>query len=476
MNYEPVIGIEVHCELKTDSKMFSPGKCSFGDMPNTNVNRIDLGYPGILPLVNKHAIEYAIMACHALNLNIDHELWFDRKNYFYSDLPKGYQITQDARPIGSNGYLEVSLPDGSTKKVNIVRLHMEEDTAKQTHFKDYSLIDYNRCGTPLIEIVTDAGIRSVDEAVAYIDKLKSTLAFIGVSDAKMEEGSIRCDINISIRPVGETKFGTKVEVKNLNSLNNVALALNYEVKRQAELLDKGIKIIQETRRFDEASKTTKTLRVKTDAVDYKYFTEPNIVPIVLEDDFINKVIASVPELPDSRKNRYLNEYGLNDYDASLLLQSKEFSDYFEEAVKLCKQPKLVANWMLTDLSAYMNKEGYDITSVNINPTRLAGLVSIIADNTISSKQAKEVFEIMKSEDKDARDIAKEHNMIQVSDEGFIVALVKEVLEANLSVVEQYKAGRTNVLGFLVGQVLKKSQGKANPGLVNKILNQEINKY
>ncbi len=474
MIYEPVIGIEVHCELKTKTKMFSPAKVNFGDAPNTNVNIIDLAYPGILPLVNKKAIEYAIMASSVLNMKIDRDLWFDRKNYFYSDLPKGYQITQDKRPIGSNGYLIVKLPNNDQKRVNITRLHMEEDTAKQIHYNDYTLIDYNRCGTPLIEIVTDAGIRSVEEAVAYIDKLKSTLAFIGVSDAKMEEGSIRCDINISLREKGTKYFGTKVEIKNLNSLNNVALALNYEIERQSKLLDEGKTISQETRRFDELTKQTITLRSKVDAVDYKYFTEPNILPIHLEEKFINEVINSIPELPESRKQRYLNEYKLSEYDASLLLQSREFSDYFENCNALCKQPKLVANWLLVDLSSYMNKENLNITNVNIDYQRLAQLITLISENKISSKQGKEVFEIMKTSDKTPNEIVKEKNMIQVSDEGLIISLIEEVLKENPQTIEQYKSGRTNVLGFLVGQVIKKSKGQANPSIVSKILNQKLN--
>lgn len=474
MNYETIIGIEIHCELKTKTKMFSSASNSFAAQPNTQVSPVDMAFPGTLPTVNKKAVEYAIMASTALGLTIDDTLIFDRKNYFYSDLPKGYQITQQQRPIGRDGSLEITI-GGQKKTIRIERLHMEEDTAKQLHFNDYTLIDYNRCGVPLIEIVSHPDIRSGEEAAAYVEKLRSILLYTGVSDVKMEEGSMRCDVNVSLRPEGSKKLGVKTEIKNLNSIANVRRAVDYEVERQKQILLSGGKISPETRRFDEASKQTVLMRKKSSAVDYKYFTEPNIVPIHLSADWIKKIKDNLPELPDARKERY-RQMGLNDYDAEVLVVDKNFSDFFEEVVAVCQQPKLAANWMISSVQAVLNKLGTsDLGSLKFSPAQLGQLIKMLDVGKVSSKQAKELFEDLVLTGKDPELLAKEKNMVQISDDKQILAWVKEVLEKNPQAIETYKNGRTNILGFLVGQVLKLSQGKANPALVSQLLKEEIEK-
>lgn len=473
MSFETVIGIEIHLELKTKTKMFSPAPNVFGARPNSNVNVIDMAFPGTMPVLNKKAVEYAIKAATALNCEIDDKLYFDRKNYFYPDLPKGYQITQDKRPIGKNGYVDIFV-DGVKKRINIVRVHMEEDTAKQLHFDDYTLLDYNRCGVPLIEIVTDASIRSGKEAALYVQKLRQLMLYTDISDARMEEGSMRCDVNISLRPFGQEEFGVKTEIKNLNSISNVERAVEYERTRQAEILNSGGQVIQETRRFDEAKKETVLMRVKTDAVDYRYFCEPNIHPIKLDHEWIKKIQSELPVLPDVRINKYMNEYGLSDYDATVLTNTIEVSDYYDECAKLTSEYKLLANWIMGDVSAYLNKNGISITDFAIKPNELVTLVNMIAKGEISSKQGKRVFEIMLEGDiKDARKIAAKHGMMQISDKEVIRKLALEVLDTNPQAIETFKQGRDNIVGFLVGQVIKKSKGQANPAIANQIVREEL---
>ena len=473
MSFETVIGIEIHLELKTKTKMFSPAPNVFGARPNSNVNVIDMAFPGTMPVLNKKAVEYAIKAATALNCEIDDKLYFDRKNYFYPDLPKGYQITQDKRPIGKNGYVDIFV-DGVKKRINIVRVHMEEDTAKQLHFDDYTLLDYNRCGVPLIEIVTDASIRSGKEAALYVQKLRQLMLYTDISDARMEEGSMRCDVNISLRPFGQEEFGVKTEIKNLNSISNVERAVEYERTRQAEILNSGGQVIQETRRFDEAKKETVLMRVKTDAVDYRYFCEPNIHPIKLDHEWIKKIQSELPVLPDVRINKYMNEYGLSDYDATVLTNTIEVSDYYDECAKLTSEYKLLANWIMGDVSAYLNKNGISITDFAIKPNELVTLVNMIAKGEISSKQGKQVFEIMLEGDiKDARKIASKHGMMQISDKEVIRKLALEVLDTNPQAIETFKQGRDNIVGFLVGQVIKKSKGQANPAIANQIVREEL---
>ncbi len=473
MNFEPVIGLEIHVELKTKSKMFSSAPVTYGKEANTQTAPLDLGFPGTLPVVNKQAVIDAIRVSNALHMSIDHELHFDRKNYFYSDLPKGYQITQDRRPIGSHGYLEIVV-NGEKKRIGIQRLHMEEDTCKQLHFKNFTLLNYNRAGTPLIEIVSEPEIRSGEEAMKYVEMIRSIVVFSEVSDGKMEEGSLRCDVNVSIRPVGSKEFGTKVEVKNINSITYVKNAIDFEVKRQQEVIESGGKVIQETRRYDDETKTTIAMRLKTDSVDYKYFPEPNIIPIKLSDEFVNDAIASCPELAESKKERYLNEFKLNDYDASLLVSDKDISVYYDNCAKLTKQYKILANWINVDVLSYLNKNNCTINEFPLSPEQLVSLIAIIEKNEVSSNQAKSIFNKMVEEKCDAQKARQILGISsQISDESFIKNVIKEVLDENPQSIKDYKEGKDRALGFMVGQVMKKTQGKVNPKMTSEMLLKEL---
>jgi aspartyl-tRNA(Asn)/glutamyl-tRNA(Gln) amidotransferase subunit B len=473
--YKVTIGLEVHVELNTKSKMFSPSINSYDKKLNTNISVIDFAFPGTLPTVNKEGVIYAIRVSNALHMKIDNELHFDRKNYFYSDLPKGFQITQDRRPIGSDGYLEIEV-GGNTKRIGIERLHIEEDTCKQLHFPAFTLLNYNRAGTPLIEIVSKPELRSGEEAMKYVEKIRSIVVFSGVSDGKMEEGSLRVDTNVSIRPKGSNTFGTKVEVKNINSINYVQKAIDFEVNRQAKLLEEGKEILQETRRFDDKKNETISMRLKTDSVDYKYYPETNITPIRLSDEFIKNAIDSCPELAESKKNRYINEHGLNDYDASLLVSEKAVSDYYDEATKYSKAYKLLANWINVDVAAYLNKNIISITEFPLSPERLAGLVKMVEANEVNSNQAREIFAKMLEAGVDASK-AKEMLGIssQISDLDFIKDTINKVLEANPQAIIDYKEGKGRALGFLVGQTMKLTQGKINPKLTTDLLLEELKK-
>lgn len=473
MNFEPVIGLEIHVELKTKSKMFSSAPVTYGKEANTQTAPLDLGFPGTLPVVNKQAVIDAIRVSNALHMSIDHELHFDRKNYFYSDLPKGYQITQDRRPIGSHGYLEIVV-NGQKKRIGIQRLHMEEDTCKQLHFKNFTLLNYNRAGTPLIEIVSEPEIRSGEEAMKYVEMIRSIVVFSEVSDGKMEEGSLRCDVNVSIRPVGTKEFGTKVEVKNINSITYVKNAIDFEVKRQQKVIESGGKVIQETRRYDDETKTTIAMRLKTDSVDYKYFPEPNIIPIKLSDEFVNDAIASCPELAESKKERYLNEFKLNDYDASLLVSDKDISVYYDNCAKLTKQYKILANWINVDVLSYLNKNNCTINEFPLSPEQLVSLIAIIEKNEVSSNQAKSIFNKMVEEKCDAQKARQILGISsQISDESFIKNVIKEVLDENPQSIKDYKEGKDRALGFMVGQVMKKTQGKVNPKMTSEMLLKEL---
>lgn len=475
MEFEPVIGLEIHVELKTNSKMFSTAPVVYGKEPNTQVAPLDMAFPGTLPVVNKQAVIDAIRVCHALHMSIDHELHFDRKNYFYSDLPKGYQITQDLRPIGKEGYLEIQI-DGKTKRIGIERLHMEEDTCKQLHFSTFTLLNYNRAGTPLIEIVSKPEMRSGEEAMKYVEVIRSIVVFSGVSDGKMEEGSLRCDVNVSIREKGSNKFGTKVEIKNINSISYIQKAIDFEVARQKKLIESGEQVVQETRRYDDAKKETIRMRLKTDSVDYKYFPEANIIPIRLSDKFVEDAIASCPELAESRKARYINEYGLNDYDASLLVSEKAISDYYNELTKHSKAYKLLANWVNVDVAGYLNKNNSSIEQFPLSSDKLAGLVNMVEKNEVSSNQAREIFTKMLSDNIDA---SKAKQLLgissQISDESYIIEVVNDVLKENPQAIIDYKEGKGRAMGYLVGQVMKKTQGKINPKLTSDILLKELNK-
>ena len=468
MNFEQIIGLEVHCELKTNSKMFSSAPVTFGEEPNTKINEVDMAMTGTTPVLNKRGVEFAIRVCHALHMDIDELLYFDRKNYYYSDLPKGYQITQERRPIGRNGYIDIEV-DGEKNRVEIERLHMEEDTAKQLHFDDYSLIDYNRAGIPLIEIVTRPCIRSGIEAKTYLEKLRQILQYTDVSDAKMEEGSMRCDVNISIRPYGSQEFGTRTEIKNLNSLSNVQKAIEFEALRQERVLIQGGEVLQETRRFDEYSKETVVMRTKGDAVDYKYYTEPNILPIRLDHQWVMKIKDELPMLADERELLYIEKHGIPQIDAHALVASKDVSDFYEETVRTCQEYKLVCNWLLGDVQSYLNKVNLRINETKLTPIYLGKIIRFIQNGTISSKQAKKVFECLMEEGKDPEVIIEEKGMKQISDSGILTAIINEILNNNPQSIQDFCDGKDKAIRFLIGQIMKKTRGQANPKVTNQIL-------
>lgn len=474
MHFETVIGLEVHVELKTDSKIFSPSPAHFGAEPNTNTNVIDLGYPGVLPVVNKRAVEWGMKAAMALNMTVARESKFDRKNYFYPDNPKAYQISQFDQPIGENGWIDIEV-NGETKRIGITRAHLEEDAGKLTHKNGYSLVDLNRQGTPLIEIVSEPDIRTPEEAYAYLEKLRSIIQYIEVSDVKMEEGSMRCDANISIRPYGQDEFGTKTELKNLNSFTFVKKGLEYEEKRQEQVILSGGVINQETRRFDETTGTTKLMRVKEGSDDYRYFPEPDIVPMIISDEWMEEVRKTIPELPDARQRRYQEELGLPAYDAHVLTLTKEMSDMFEQTVALGADPKLASNYLMVDVNAYLNKVQQELKDTALTAEGLAGMIKLITDGTISSKIAKKVFAELIEHGGDAVQIVKEKGLVQVSDSGQLLAWVNEALDNNPKSIEDYKNGRDRAIGFLVGQIMKASKGQANPQMINKMLLEEIAK-
>jgi len=472
MKLETVIGIEIHCELKTATKMFSPAPVTFAKRPNSCVNEIDLAHPGTLPSVNKNAIIQAIKACSVLNLTIDPLLRFDRKNYYYPDLPKGYQITQQFHPIGSNGHVTLSSSKGE-RYVRINRLHLEEDTAKQFHYTTETWIDFNRAGTPLIEIVSEPDMRDAEEAVAYVEKIRSILYYLGVSDVKMEEGSLRCDINISLRPQGAEEYGVKTEIKNLNSLNNIKIAIEAEINRQTQLIESGEGVQQATRRYDDVAKTTVLMRKKEGSVDYKYFPEPNIPPIRLAKEWIDGIIATLPELPEQRYARYLT-IGLSDYDANVLTQNKDLSDFYDQVLKHTDQTKIAANWCISELPALVDPQQLFSVKNKLTPKNLADMINAIQTSIISSKQAKEVFTfLIAGETFDA--VVDRLGLKQVSDSGELLKIVIETLDQQPQSIVDYHNGKDRALGFLVGQVMKKSKGQANPGITNKLLIEELQK-
>ncbi|AQQ52450.1 Asp-tRNA(Asn)/Glu-tRNA(Gln) amidotransferase subunit GatB [Planococcus lenghuensis] len=475
MNFETIIGLEVHVELKTDSKMFSPSPAHFGAEPNTNTNVIDLGYPGVLPVVNKRAVEFGMRAALALNCEIARHTKFDRKNYFYPDNPKAYQISQFDEPIGENGWVEIEV-DGKKKRIGITRLHLEEDAGKLTHTDEgYSLVDFNRQGTPLIEIVSEPDIRTPAEAYAYLEKIKAIIQYTGVSDVRMEEGSLRCDANISLRPYGQDEFGTKTELKNLNSFSYVRRGLEHEQVRQEQVLLSGGVIRQETRRFDESTGKTVLMRVKEGSDDYRYFPEPDLLDIIIDDAWIERVLGEIPELPDARKERYVTELGLPAYDAAVLTLAKSMSDFFEATVEAGADPKLAANWLMGDVSAYLNSVQREINETPLEPKELAAMIKLIEKGTISSKIAKKVFRELIEKGGSAEEIVKAKGLVQISDEGELLRMVTKTLDANPQSIEDFKNGKDRAIGFLVGQIMKATKGQANPPLLNKLLLEEIAK-
>ncbi|MGJ9458365.1 Asp-tRNA(Asn)/Glu-tRNA(Gln) amidotransferase subunit GatB [Oceanobacillus sp. CF4.6] len=474
MNFETIIGLEVHVELKTNSKIFSPSINEFGSNPNTNVNPIDLGYPGTLPVLNEEAVNFAMKAAMALNCEIATNTKFDRKNYFYPDNPKAYQISQFDQPIGENGWIEIEV-NGKKKKIGITRLHLEEDAGKLTHGEDgYSYVDFNRQGTPLIEIVSEPDMRSPEEAYAYLEKLKNIIQYTGVSDVKMEEGSLRCDANISLRPIGQEKFGTKAELKNLNSFSYVQKGLEFEETRQEKVLLSGGEILQETRRYDEKTKETLLMRVKEGSDDYRYFPEPDLVSLYIDEEWKERVRSEIPELPDTRRQRYIAELGLSEYDADVLTASKQMSDFFEAAVEQDADIKQVSNWLMGEVSAYMNKNYKELQELAITPVALAKMIKLIEDGTISSKIAKKVFAELVEKGGDPEKIVKDQGLVQISDPEQLKEIVIQILDENEQSIIDFKNGKGKAKGFLVGQIMKATKGQANPPLVNKILAEELN--
>lgn len=475
MNFETIIGLEVHVELKTESKMFSPAPAHFGAEPNTNTNVIDLGYPGVLPVVNKTAVDWAMKAALALNCQINRHTKFDRKNYFYPDNPKAYQISQFDEPIGEHGWIEIEVK-GEKKRIGITRLHMEEDAGKLTHTGNgHSLVDLNRQGTPLIEIVSEPDIRTPEEAYAYLEKIKAIIQYTGVSDVRMEEGSLRCDANISLRPYGQEQFGTKTELKNLNSFNFVRKGIEHEQIRQEEVLLSGGIIQQETRRYDESTGKTLLMRIKEGSDDYRYFPEPDLVDIVIDDAWLERVRAEIPELPDARKVRYVAEMGLSEYDAMVLTLAKPISDFFEATVSAGADAKLTANWLMGEISAYLNAQQKELADTALTPEGLAGMIKLISDGTISTKIAKKVLTELFEKGGDANDIVKAKGLVQISDDATLRGLVTNSLDNNPQSIEDFKNGKDRAIGFLVGQIMKATKGQANPPMLNKILLEEIAK-
>lgn len=475
MNFETVIGLEVHVELKTNSKIFSPSFNHFGAEANENINPIDLGYPGVLPVLNEEAVNYAMKASMAINCDVATNTKFDRKNYFYPDNPKAYQISQFDQPIGENGWIEIEV-EGKKKRIGITRLHLEEDAGKLTHNNDgYSLVDYNRQGTPLVEIVSEPDLRSPAEAYAYLEKIKNIIQYTGVSDCKMEEGSLRCDANISIRPIGQKEFGVKTELKNLNSFSFVQKGLEFEEKRQQEVLLAGGEILQETRRYDEQTKETILMRVKEGSDDYRYFPEPDLVPLYIDDAWKERIRAQIPELPDARRLRYIETLELPAYDAMVLTSTKEMSDFFESTIAAGADVKQASNWIMGELSAYMNKQQIELHDLALTPESLAKMIKLIEDGTISSKIAKKVFAELVEKGGEPEKIVKDKGFVQISDEGQLTEIISALLDKNEQSIIDFKNGKDKAIGFLVGQVMKETKGQANPPMVNKIILAEIKK-
>ena len=475
-DYEIVIGLEVHSELSTKTKIFCSCPTEFGGEPNTHCCPICMAMPGALPVLNKKVVEYAIKAGLATNCDITRVSKNDRKNYFYPDLPKSYQISQFDMPLCTNGYVEIETENGP-KKIGLVRIHIEEDAGKLNHdeFGRGSLVDLNRAGVPLIEIVSEPDLRSVEEVDTYLKKLKSILEYIEVSDCKMQEGSFRADVNVSVRKKGSTEFGTRTEMKNMNSFRSITRAIEYEAERQIEVLEQGGKIYQETLRWDEVSGKTFSMRDKENAQDYRYFPEPDLAIINISDEMIENIKSSLPEMPESRRERYIKEFNLPEYDSNILTSSKYLSDLFENASKVCNNPKAVSNWIMTDITRILNEEEKEPNEIPFTAEQLGQLVVLIDKGTISSKIAKQVLEELFENPKNPEDIIKEKGWIQISDEGAIKEVVLKILEANPQSIIDYKAGRDRALGFLVGQAMKETRGKANPQMLNKMFLEELNK-
>ena len=475
-DYEVIIGLEVHAELSTKTKIFCSCPTAFGAAPNTHTCPICMAMPGTLPVLNEKVVEYAVKAGLATNCEISRNSKNDRKNYFYPDLPKSYQISQFDKPLCEHGYVEIEI-NGEKKKIRLTRIHIEEDAGKLNHdeFGGGSLVDLNRAGVPLIEIVSEPDLRSAEEVEQYLRKLKSILEYIEVSDCKMQEGSLRADVNVSVRKKGETKLGTRTEMKNMNSFRSIVRAIEYEVDRQIDVIENGGKIDQETLRWDDVSEKTFPMRDKEDAQDYRYFPDPDLVAIKLSEEYIENIKNSLPELPESRKERYLQEYKLSEKDAKLITASKYLSDLFEEAVKVCNNPKAVNNWIISDISRILNETEMEPIQIPFDAKQLGKLVVLIDKGTISSSIGKKVLVELFENPRDPEDIIKEKGWIQISDEGAIKEVVLKILENNPQSIADYKGGKDKALGFLVGQAMKETKGKANPQMLNKMFLEELNK-
>ena len=469
MDYEAVIGLEIHVQMDTKTKMFCSCKVEFGAEPNTNVCPVCLGMPGSLPVINRKAVEYAIRAALALNCEVHTESVFARKNYFYPDLPKGYQISQYEKPLATNGYLDIELPDGTVRRVRIRRLHIEEDAGKTIHEGGKSYVDLNRAGTPLMEIVTEPDIRTPEEARVFLETLRNLMRYTGVSRADMEKGQLRCDINVSIRPKGFDRLGTRTEIKNINSFRFVQKALEYEIQRQIEIVSRGEEVVQETRTFDPSTGKTYPMRTKEEAEDYRYFPDPDLLPLKVPEEWIEEIRRTMPELPHQRFERLKREFCLSDYEARILVHHKEVGDFFEEAVKSYREPKMIANWLLNDLLGLLNERQIPIEESPVSPDGLAELVKLIKEGVISTKIGKEVIKEMVETGKKPSQIVEEKGLRQITDEDQIRKVVEEVLSRFPEEVERYRKGETKLLGFFVGQVMRETRGKANPRLVNEII-------
>ncbi|MCX7793040.1 MAG: Asp-tRNA(Asn)/Glu-tRNA(Gln) amidotransferase subunit GatB [Thermodesulfovibrionales bacterium] len=470
--YEAVIGLEIHAQLLTGSKIFCGCPTTFGAEPNTQVCPVCLGMPGVLPVLNKKAVLYTVKTGLALNCRISPYSRFARKNYFYPDLPKGYQISQYELPLCEDGYLDIEV-DGIRRRIGIIRIHLEEDAGKNIHDGDYSLVDLNRAGVPLMEIVTRPDIRSPKEAAYFMRRLRQILRYLGVCDGNMEQGSLRCDANVSVRPAGSTEFGVKTEIKNINSFRFVERAIEYEIERQIRVLEEGGRVIQETRLWDSRTETTQSMRSKEEAHDYRYFPEPDLVPVELSKEFIEEVRKTLPELPDHKEERFIKEYGLPVYDAQFLAQELSMAEWFEKAVSLGAQPKAVANWIMGELSRLLNEEGRSFDDCPVKPESLVRLLKLIDEGIVSQKIAKTVFEEVYKTGRSPDDIVKEKGLVQITDESFIEKAIEEVLKNSPKEVERYKKGEDKLLGFFVGQVMKLTKGKASPQIVNEILKKKL---
>ena len=474
-NYKAVIGLEMHCELKSNSKVYSSARNSYDTIPNTNIKPVDMAFPGTLPVVNKKCVKDALKMATVLNCEIPEYMYFDRKNYYYPDLPKGYQITQSTDPVGRNGYIDIEC-NGKPLRVEILDIHLEEDSASLDHYSDFSAINYNRAGVPLLELVTKPCLHSAEEAVAFLEHIRKVYQYCDISEADTRKGHIRCDINVSIMDEDSEEFGTKVEVKNVNGIANAFETINYEIKRQTELKDAGRydEVVQETRRFDEETGTTIRMRSKVDAIDYKYFVEPNIPKYKISKEWLEKIKKEIPVLAYERKQKYINDYGISEKEADILVKEKSISDYYDKCINIGIDPKVALNWVSVQILGYLNKHFVTIDEIYITPERLKSIIDNINKGTISSKQAKEIFNKAIEEHKEIETYIDVNNA-QISDESELTTLIQSIINSNTKQVEDYKNGKTNLFDYFVGQVMKETRGKANPVKTKELLNNMLNR-